>query len=237
MRETNRNNKKLYRDTFDQITLSEDAYRAIRNMEETNMEHKNKKFKTGYAIAVSLAALAVVFCSANGIAYAATGTSLTKRIAESELLGQVSVYINGEPAKKAEVNTYQEEDGSITYELHPDGDEGSGSVTILEEPEASSEDSNSKRSIIYDTEKKKNNSTASITIMEGKLETKTKKTSAKDKEEIVYLVVADEKKIDITEDFAEDGVASGTFQMDGTGYQYLVEGTIEDYSVSFSFAK
>lgn len=91
------NNKKLYKDTFDEITMSEEAFGKVRNMK---IEGKKTKRKLCFRFATVLAALVVVFALSNGIAYAATGSSLIEKAVdiwyEDENGMIVEMYIDGE---------------------------------------------------------------------------------------------------------------------------------------------
>lgn len=61
---------------FDEINISDDCLRKVRNMEAKNQ--KIKKFRLRYA-AVALVVVAL-FATSNVVSYAATGSSITKNI-------------------------------------------------------------------------------------------------------------------------------------------------------------
>ena len=65
-----------YKKMFDEINISDDCLRKVRNMERNNK--KIKKFKIRYA-AVAVIALALLATS-NVVSYAATGSGLAKHI-------------------------------------------------------------------------------------------------------------------------------------------------------------
>lgn len=125
-----RSNKQLYQDAFRQIKLSDERYRQIRNMEENTMIHFDKKTKKrlGFRAAISLAALTIVFLSANGIAYAATGSTLIEQVAE-----HVSVYVDGKPYDSAKVSKFKDKNGDTHYQVTVDDD--TKSVTMTESGE------------------------------------------------------------------------------------------------------
>ena len=205
-------NKQRYKDTFDQFQLSEEAYRQIRNMEETIMDtnfEKNKKRRAGFAVIVSLASLAVVFLSANGIVYAATGDNILEQFKQ-----HVTFYINGEPTEADGIGKYgKDKDGNPYYEFKVDLPE---------------EDSSGKEEVSVES----NMEIGSFTI--NPAENENFKTSVKQENKKTYFVIEKTEgnplKIDITKDFA-DGKASGTFEMEGGKYQYHITGDVEEYSV------
>lgn len=60
------------------------------------------------------------------------------------------------------------------------------------------------------------------------------KTSLVKEDNKIYLVIGDnQKKIDITEDFA-DGKCNGTFEMENKTYNYEVTGTVEECGIRLS---
>lgn len=65
-----------YKKMFDEINISDDCLRKVRNMERNNK--KIKKFKIRYA-AVAVIALALLATS-NVVSYAATGSGIAKHI-------------------------------------------------------------------------------------------------------------------------------------------------------------
>lgn len=220
-----RSNKQLYRDTFDQIKLSEQGYRQIRNWEENTMIHFDKKQKKrmAYRAAVSLAALTVVFLSANGIAYAATGSTLIEQVA-----GHVSVYINGKPYDGEKVTKIQDKNGDTRYQ-----------VTVDEKTDQSTEirmEESAKGSTVSD-EKSAASSAPEDTVKDpSSASQETPKTTVKQVDDTIYLIIEGISKkpvqVDITQDYA-DGSAEGKLQIKNTEYQYRVRGTLEEYTVNF----
>ena len=65
-----------YKKMFDEINISDDCMRKVRNMEVRNK--KIRKFKIRYA-AVALVALAL-FATSDVVSYAATGSGIAKHI-------------------------------------------------------------------------------------------------------------------------------------------------------------
>lgn len=217
-------NKQLYQDTFDQIKLSDQGYRQIRNMEENTMIHfdKERKKRMGFRAAVSLAALTVVFLSANGIAYAATGNTLIEQVAE-----QVSVYINGKPYDVEKIKKSKDKDGNINYQVSLDEKTGNNAFEIY--TGGTPEDSN-------DSSKKDTASSASEDTAKDPSSTSQEipKTTLKQVEDTIYLIIEgiSEKpiQVDITQDYA-DGSAQGTLQIGNKTYQYGVRGTVDEYTI------
>lgn len=222
-----RSSKQLYQDTFDQIKLSDEGYRQIRNMEENTMIHfdKQTKRRLGFRTAISLAALTIVLLSANGIAYAATGSTLIEQVAE-----HIYVYVDGKPYDSIKLTKCKDENGNNSYQVTVD--DKAKTVTITEEGEAATGNKKSK-----DTK-----APASKQETDVKAETKkgtqdeqeNLKTSVKQVDNTTYLIIKgiSEKpvKVDITRDYA-DGSAEGTVQIETAEYQYKVSGTLEEYTI------
>lgn len=220
-----RNNKQLYQDTFDQIKLSDEGYRQIRKMEEDTMIHFDKQHKKrlGFRAAITLAALTVVFLSANGIAYAATGTTLVEQVAD-----HVSVYINGKPYDGAKVKKFKDKNGDINYQVSVDDKKDHRTEIIMEEkPKDDSIATVNDDASSAPEDTTENSSSASQESL---------KTTVKQIDDATYLIIEgiSEKpvQVDITQDYA-DGSAEGTVQIENAKYQYKVRGTIEEYIVNF----
>lgn len=222
-----RSSKQLYQDTFDQIKLSDEGYRQIRNMEESTMIHfdKQTKKRLGFRAAISLAALTVVLLSANGIAYAATGSTLIEQVA-----GHVSVYIDGKPYDSAKVTKFKDKNGNTNYEVSVD-EKSSSCVTMeIEEPATGNKKSNDAEPPAA----KQENDVKEEIKEETQDEQENLKTSVKQVNDTVYLVIEgiSEKpvQVDITQDYA-DGNAEGTIQIEKADYLYKVSGTLEEYTI------
>lgn len=202
-------NRQRYRDIFDQIKLSDEGYRQIRNMEENTMihfNHQNKK-RIGFRVAVSLAACAIVLLSANGIAYAATGSTLIEQVAE-----HVSVYVNGKPYPVSKISKSKDKNGNTQYRVSIDDNKDSSARVEVDESQNTEKISDP------------SSSTAQEEI----------KTSVKQINDTIYLILEgiSEKpvQVDITKDYA-DGEAKGIVPIEGGEYQYCVKGTVTEYSV------
>lgn len=206
-------NKKLYKDTFDKISMSEEACRRVRNLDVP--EEKKERCGWKYAAAV-LAALAILFVSGNTISYAATGNAL---VDVTKYVGKVSVFINGKKAAESNVKKYTDEDGNETLEINLGGDEQGGSVYITSDTE-NLEEKNISVDTDIDTQGKE--AQVSIAIMDGKV--------VKNGDKVFLMIGDDEKKIDITEDFS-DGKAKGEFTLDNKQYQYSVSGTVKENDI------
>lgn len=218
-----RSNQQLYRDAFEQIKLSDQGYRQIRNMEENTMIHFDKKQKKrmAYRIAVSLAALTVVFLSANGIAYAATGSTLVEQV-----VGHVSVYINGKPYDGAKVTKIQDKNGDTHYQVTVDEKTDHSTEIHMDE---SVKDGN------ISIEKDAASSTPEDTAKDpSSASQETPKTTVKQVKDVIYLIIEgiseEPVQVDITQDFA-DGSAKGSIQIGNNEYQYGVRGSIEEYTI------
>lgn len=73
------NNKKIYKDTFDSLQMSDDALRKVRNM---NKEEQTKRiFRIRYAVIV--AAIAATFIISNVVVYAATGKTIVEHVSKN----------------------------------------------------------------------------------------------------------------------------------------------------------
>ena len=219
-----RNNRQLYQDTFDQIKLSDEGYRQIRNMEESTMIHfdKQTKKRLGFRAAISLAALTVVLLSANGIAYAATGNTLIEQVA-----GHVSVYVNGKLCDEEKIPKFKDEDWNMNYQVSLDeGSDYSSKITMSEE--AKDYGISFENDVVTGTEDSDDNPASTSH--------ESFKTSLKQSKDTVYLVIEgiDKKavQVDITQDYA-DGSAEGSVQIKNAEYRYKVSGTVEEYTIDF----
>lgn len=182
---------------------------------------KERKKCMGFRAAITLAALTVVFLSANGIAYAATGSTLVEQVA-----GHVSVYINGKPYDGAKVKKFKDENGDINYQVSVDDKTDHRTEIIMEEnPKDGGVD------ILNDAE-----SSASKDTAKDSSSQETLKTTVKQVDDAIYLIIEgiSEKpvQVDITQDYA-DGSAEGTIQIEKIEYQYRVRGTLEEYTIDF----
>ncbi|MCC8167972.1 MAG: hypothetical protein LIO37_01340 [Clostridiales bacterium] len=106
-------NRELYRQTFDEIHASEELLERIKSMKKKRTITKLARF--GYAAA----AAAAVFVASNGITYAATGESWTEK---------VIIYINGSVGEYDTIHITDEDGNSQTY-YNIDLD-GNGSINI-----------------------------------------------------------------------------------------------------------
>lgn len=194
-------NKKLYKDTFNKINMSDDALEKIRNMSANEIKPK-KIFRFKYATAV--AALAFMFVLSNVIVYAASGETLIQKIAVSingethtaNMKGTEKVGGTYYKFKITYKNGYVNEFGFLTDEAPADWDKDkialeSGTNDNLDEVD----------NMLY--------------------------SEVKEKDGKVYLVIDyGLKEIDITEDY-QDGKADGEFQLDGESYKYTIEQIVD----------
>lgn len=201
-------NKQWYKDTFDPMVMSDEAMRKVKGM----MEQKEKKrMRTGFRVAVTMAALAVVFAVGNVAVYAATGSTLVEKGIE-----QVSFYIDKKAVDVKDVKQYKDKDGNSVYEIQLDDKKG-------HEAEV--------QAIMNEKNMKDENISAVMEMDENDLTMNLISRELKKKGEKIYLVLGEKgQEIDITKDF-DDGDAKGTFEMDGQTYKYHVSGTVEKYEI------
>lgn len=205
-------NKKLYKETFDKITMSEEGFERIRSLEGKNKKSRGYYFK--YA-GIAVAAMAAIFISSNTISYAATGEPLVDM---KEYVEKISVFINGKKADESDVKKYVDEDGNEHIEVEVGEGDQKGEVHITTD-----KDSLEKNNLSIETDIDKEGNT---NIEIGDFPWKVEKKEGK-----VYLNAEDGKKIlDITKDI-EDGKAEGKVQVEGKSYKYSVEDFGEEQSV------
>lgn len=205
-------NKRLYKETFDKITMSEEGFERIRSLEGKNKKNRGIYFK--YA-GIAVAAMAAIFISSNTISYAATGEPLVDM---KEYAEKISIFINGKKAKESEVKRYVDDDGNEHIEMQVGEGDQKGEVHITTDM-----DSMKKNNLTVETNiDEKGNTNIEIGDFPWKVEKKDGK---------VYLNNNNGKKIlDITKDI-EDGKAEGKVKVDGKSYKYCVEDFGEEQSV------
>lgn len=193
-------NRQLYKETFDRMVMSEEAIRKVKD----NMENKeNRRNRTAFRAAVTMAALTGVFILGNIVSYAATGNSLVQTGLE-----RIHVFVDDKEIDVKDVEQRKDKDGNTYYEIEVD------------------EDKNSKVEIST-SGLVENDMYADV----GKDEIKLIGGDIKEKGGKIYFQYGNKKeKIDITEDFA-DGEAKGKFCWNGKTYQYIVTGTVEKYDI------
>ena len=223
-------NKELFKETFQQVILSEEKFREVRNVQVGVKKWSAIKYVTAFtSIAI------ILFFSGNGISYAMTGKLLWEDPFKEELLDKYHemsnqdiqyrprVHLDGNiSTSKEEIITPLDEEGKpqgiMDFFIDEKGDYnyvvasgGIYSVTIDGEPKHTSV-------IVYETDEG-----YGVRMYEGKVKEENGKT-------MLYMFML---PIDITEDFA-DGVASGIgdreLAYDDAHYEYYVEGTLEDYT-------
>ena len=204
-------NRKLFKETFEQMELSPECCNEIKNME--NVKPKRNVLK--YATAVA-AALTVVIFSGNGICYAMTGNGVVEEIVKQyKKLTQEEVRVNNDKLSDEVSDAYVGEDGMYHYEFT----DGSSAGIVIEEPEHTA--------VFSFKQKQEGGGTFySITAFVAELEEQNGR--------IILNII---EPIDITEDFA-DGVVEGTFvetwKVGDLDYEatfaYRVEGSLENYT-------
>ena len=182
---------------------------------------KQTKKRLGFRTAISLAALTVVLLSANGIAYAATGSTLIEKVA-----GHVSVYVNGKPYDGAKVTKFKDKNGDINYKVSVDEKTDHKTEIYMEELPKDGD-----VAIVND-----NASSSPKDTTKESASQETLKTTVKQVDDAIYLIIEGISKkpvqVDITQDYA-DGNAKGTVQIENAEYQYKVRGTVEEYTIDF----
>lgn len=198
--------KKLYKETFDSIQMSEEAFRKVINMNK-NTKIQSKRTRKLYKVAAAtVATLAFLLISGNAISYAATGNTLMEN---------VTIYMNGEKVDDSKVKTYTDKNGATCYEVELDENDGGSGEMVVEIFDTT---------YSFGTDKEGENAVAlEIVPLQGVV---------KQEEEQILLIIGDNlTKFDITDDF-KDGNASGTFILDGVTYEYTIEGTIDNNTVN-----
>lgn len=224
-------NKDFYKETMEQIVMSEETFRAVCNV-ETNAK-KQKSVLKYVAVAASLAV--ALFVSSNALVYAMTGETwmemvpeVIEQIKNATKLKPTDIVVGGNAGQSKEdiisteepqvgvprvVDFYIDENGLHTYVIELDGHIQKAAIRIDGVLEHSSV-------VVYSSYGQ-----AGIICFEGTL-------SEKDEKILLYLT---DEPFDITEDFA-DGVATGTWYksygwLRGMTFEYTVTGSLEDYTV------
>lgn len=240
-------NREKFKETFEQIGLSEEQ---LRNMENLEIQ-KSKQYKYRYKYNRRKPAIAIAFVCAcvilsgmwfwdNGkddvLTYEFVPGEITYYAAENEdengieqetieeeekgyRLRKEDVMVNNDRLSDSVVDVYVDEHGLTQYQL----EDGSRSGIRIEDPEHMSV-------FIFEVRLEEGGGYGTITCFHGTLVTL---------DDRIYLKFGSGAgKIDITEDF-EDGIATGKMEW-GTGsldgrideiFEYRVEGTLEEYTV------
>ena len=225
-------NKDFYKKTMEQIVLSEETFRAVRNVE---VNTKKRKAILKY-VAVAASVALVLFISSNALVYAMTGETLMEMVPEvieqiknAGKLKPTDAVVGGNAGQSKEdiisteepqvgvprvVDFYIDENGLHTYVIDLDGHIQKAAIRVDGVLEHSSV-------VVYSTYGR-----AGIICLEGTL-------SEKDDKILLYLA---DDPFDITEDF-KDGVATGSWYessgwLRGMTFEYTVTGSLEEYTVS-----
>lgn len=108
-------NSKNYKDLFNKINLSNDVSEDIKTM-SLESRTTRKSFKANFATA--LAVLIGVFVISNGIAYAATGDTLVKKVSDG--ISKISGHYNSKNIDEYKVDEYVDEQGSTHHKYQID---------------------------------------------------------------------------------------------------------------------
>lgn len=206
-------NREKFKDTFEQVTMSEECFSEIKGMKDIRKTSKMLK----YAGAIA-AAFAIVILTGNGVCYAMTGNSIVEEVQEIyKKLTKEEVMVNGEEHSDAVVDSYDGEDGLTYFELA----DGSKAGIVVKDPDH--------ETVFLFYRKDEEGTTSVIVKFKGEVH---------ERDGRIYLDIVDE--MDITEDFA-DGVATGTFKhslsgcYDNENFEYCIEGTLENYTVKIKW--
>lgn len=211
-------NKKLYKETFEQITMSEEGFEKLRSMEGKSKKNGIQYFK--YA-GIAVAAMAAIFISSNTISYAATGKAL---VDVKEYAERIFIFINGKKADESDVKKYVDENGKEHIEMEVGEGDQKGEVHIVADMDALDEYNLSMNQEIHTT----GDTDVEVSLYSWEIIKKEGK---------VYLNIGNGKEVvDITKDI-EDGKAEGKVQIDGGNYKYLVEDFGDTQSVSIQKAE
>ncbi len=203
--------KENYTKMMDEIHVSEDVLRKVRDM---NMSTSNKKKSFLKTIGSIAAAAAFVFIASNGICYAATGETL---------VGKAIVYINGEKSTEELVFV---DDGNGNYSA-----EFSTELDVTEGEE---------QSVVVATgvEKDEDGNLVPVELTPEEMDEKDGilLSEVVEKDGRQYLKYA-EGEIDVTDDLS-DGKAEGDIRLEtGELYHYMIISGDDGYEVSFSYEK
>ena len=208
-------NKEAIKHVYDEIHAPDALFGKVMEMDKKKTKVRNVvKYAMG-----TVAAFALAFVTSNGICYAATGeTWISKAI----------VYINGE-ATEQEIEWHQE--GDLLYsEIQVPVEEGDEAKVEVFSFVTDNEQPVDQVIITSDS----NN----ISSEAGMIEKNTDAVVSEDmfsaellQEDGKIYLVAEEEKIDITQDFS-DGEATGTFSYCGLTMRYTVTGTVEECEIS-----
>lgn len=221
----------FYKDTMEQIVISEEAFRAVRNVEVAG---RKRGCMLKY-VAVAASVVVALFVSSNALTYAMTGSTLVEIIPEADekISGKVplkesNIVVSGNVNQSKEeivsteepeigiprvVDFYIDENGLHTYVIDLDGQIQTASIRVDGNLDHSSV-------IVYSSYGR-----AGIICLEGSLESQDEK----------IILSCSDQYIDITEDFA-DGVATGSWYessgwLKGMTFEYTVTGSMEEYKV------
>lgn len=195
-------NKKMYKDTFDEVHASENLLRKVKDMKRENISRIKRISKKAVCTA---AALAVVgFISTNAVVYAATG---------STWLHKVKVSIDG---KEYEAKVTKIDEDTVEVEITGDEDmlytisaEGDGSN--LEESKFVICDESTGVYLGFENDRL-------YLIYPGN---KVYSNLPEIENNRYYLISDEDKKIDITDNF-NNGVCEGDMEIGDKVYHYVV---------------
>ena len=231
-------NHEKFKETFEQISMSEDKLQDIENLEIRTQKRAVRKpvivfafacmcilvillgktepdSDTGYQIVTGK----ITYYAAEGTVDGESRQELMEDGKERFVLKKEHVMVNNDKLSDVVTDAYVDENGLTCYEMS----DGSVSGMVIEEPEHTS-------IFIYEIRYEEGGGQGGIVAFCGNLR--------KINDRIYLYFTSYEEGIDITEDFS-DGVAVGKMKW-STGtlekrleetFEYRVEGTLEDYTV------
>lgn len=218
MKEADAENRKFYRETFDEVHASSELLGKVLDMKK---DQKNKVFrsiaKLGY---VAAAGLVIAMVSTNAISYAQTGSTWVEK---------VIVYING-AEQEAEAVYSVDEDGNeqMELELNLEDESIDDGVNVAVEWKEETADADAESD---GTSERKNDAEDAKQSSSDKDAFRYQTSELKEEDGRIYLLInGDDIKIDVTEDI-KDEKCEGTFEKDGETWNYEVTGNLDGYGL------
>lgn len=198
-------NHETFKETFEQIELSQLEFQKLKNVEEKRMKKRSFKY------VVTAASLAIVFLVSNTICYAMTGNGIVDEVIQFLDLDKDDIRVNNHEFCEELTSTYVGEDGMTYYEFA----DGSATAIRIDNP--------AHTSVFEYRTSIEGGIAGGVVWFVGTLYEQDGK---------IYLDLYGEP-VDVTEDFS-DGVITGSFTYTDKmeeKFEYRVEGTLEDYTV------
>lgn len=123
-------NKKIYKDTFDEVHASENLLRKVKDMKRENVSRIKRISKKAVCAAAALAVAG--FVSTNAVAYAATGSTWIHKVKVSIDGKEYDVKVTKKDENTREVEVSGDEDQSYNFSVEGEGLEEVG-IAICDE--------------------------------------------------------------------------------------------------------